>query len=138
MTHPDIRLPAADADDAVDVESHSTLALVAGREPVANVFLPMLLFALAIVAWLAFVAIQEMNERAQLTAINAGLQTQDQEAIKLRGSFQSLAEATARLAAQGNPNARIVVDELRRHGIALKQEAGAASRPAAAPSAAKP
>ena len=90
-----------------------------------SLFLPVLLLALAFVAWLAFQAMQQVSERQQLTQTQASLEPQEQAATKLRASLDALAVATAGLAAQGNPNARVIVEELRKRGVTINPAAAA-------------
>ena len=82
-------------------------------------FVPLLLLALAVVGWLAFQSTQLLRERDQLSAIESSLQPQEQNAAKLRASLDAVATATAKLAAAGNANARVIVDELRRRGVTI-------------------
>ena len=96
-----------------------------------SLFLPILLLALAFVAWLAFQAMQQVSERQQLVQAQTNLEPQEQAATKLRTSLDALALATAGLAAQGNPNARVIVEELRKRGVTINP--AAAAQPAAPP-----
>ncbi len=96
-----------------------------------SLFLPILLLTLAFVAWLAFQAMQQVSERQQLTQAQASLEPQEQAATKLRASLDALVVATAGLAAQGNPNARVIVEELRKRGVTINP--AAAAQPAAPP-----
>lgn len=113
------------ADPAASVASvPATAPMSAG----ISLFLPMLLLALSFVAWLAFQAMQQVSERKQLMQAQTNLEPQEQAATKLRASLDALAVATAGLAAQGNPNARVIVEELRKRGVTINP---AAARPAA-------
>jgi hypothetical protein len=40
-------------------------------------------------------------------------------ATKLRGSLDAVATRTARLAGEGNANARVIVEELRKRGVTI-------------------
>ena len=84
-----------------------------------SVFVPALLLALAFVLWLAFQAVQLVREQQQLTVATANLQSQAQVATKLRAALDALATSTAKLAADGNANARIIVEELRKRGVTI-------------------
>jgi uncharacterized protein HemX len=84
-----------------------------------SAFVPALLLALAFVLWLAFQAVQLVHEQQQLNAATANLQSQAQVATKLRAALDALATSTARLAADGNANARVIVDELRKRGVTI-------------------
>lgn len=93
----------------------------------ASVFLPTLLLALAFVAWLAFQATQQMAERQQLGPAQASLEPQELAATKLRAALDALALSTAKLAADGNANARTIVEELRKRGVTINPDG--ASKP---------
>jgi hypothetical protein len=84
-------------------------------------FLPMLLLALSFVSWLAFQGVQLGLEQHRLRLAQASLDTQHEAATKLRAALEGLATATAKLAADGNANARVVVEELRKRGITIRQ-----------------
>ena len=86
-------------------------------------FVPMLLIALAIVVWLAFQCLQLVLEQRQLTLAQANQESQYQAATKLRAALDGVATATAKLATDGNANARVVVDELRKRGVTIRPNA---------------
>ena len=88
-----------------------------------NVFIPALLIALAVVAWFGFQTVHLVLEWRQLGLAQSTLQPQEQNAIKLRASLDAVATSTAKLAADGNGNARVVVDELRKRGVTINQAA---------------
>ena len=84
-----------------------------------SAFMPLLLAGLALLGWLAFQAQQQYAERQILqTAYASQLQTVD-NAGKLRASLDVLAADTQRLADGGNPNARALVDELKKRGVTI-------------------
>jgi hypothetical protein len=93
----------------------------AKRRGSSSPFLPMLLLALALLSWLAFQGMQLGLEQRQLKLAQAGLEAQHDAALKLRAALDTLATATAKLAAEGNANARVVVEELRKRGITIRQ-----------------
>jgi hypothetical protein len=84
-------------------------------------FLPTLLVALALLSWLVFQGVQLGLEQHQLKIAQENLEAQHEAATKLRSALDALAAATAKLAAGGNANARVVVDELRKRGITIRQ-----------------
>ncbi|MES2229555.1 MAG: hypothetical protein V4540_17570 [Pseudomonadota bacterium] len=88
-------------------------------EPVRGAFLPCLLLALALVVWLAFQAYQLLTERQQLKVLRLNQETAMETATKLRGSLDAVATRTARLAGEGNANARVIVEELRKRGVTI-------------------
>ena len=91
-------------------------------------FVPILLMGLALNGWLGFQTLQLGLERQQLAAAQAGADARVQAATKVRAAVDALAAATARLAADGNPSARSVIEQLRVRGITVNP-AGAAKPP---------
>ncbi len=85
----------------------------------AGVFVPMLLLALAVVGGIGVQTLLLARENQQLALARTGLQAQEQVAVKLRAALDALATSTAKLAADGNVNARKVVDDLRSRGITI-------------------
>ena len=92
-------------------------------------FVPMLLLALGIVGWLGFQSVQLLAERQQVANARAALDTQVQGAAKLRTALDALATATAKLAVDGNPNARAIVEQLHQRGITIKAQSALAKPP---------
>ena len=92
-------------------------------------FVPMLLLTLAVGVGLAFQTAQLLTERQQLAAAQATLDVQLQGATKLRAALDGLATATAKLATEGNANARVVVEELRKRGITINPPLAPATPP---------
>ncbi len=86
-------------------------------------FVPQLLMGLALVSWLGLQAFQQVGERRQLAALDAAMTPQEQAAQKLRNSLEAIATATARLAGEGNANAQIVVDQLKKRGVTINPPA---------------
>jgi hypothetical protein len=112
----------------------SVLPAASARVPVPSLaglrsaFLPLLLFALALVAWLGFQCIQQIGERQQLVNLQGSLDAQEAAAKKVRASLDVVATATAKLAAAGNANAGVVVEELRKRGVTINAD-GSAPKP---------
>ena len=96
-----------------------------------SLFLPAALFALAISGWLAFQTVQLVGERQALGAARANLDPMELSATKLRTALDALATATAKLAAEGNANARVIVEELRKRGVTINP--AGAQKPAQKP-----
>lgn len=92
---------------------------VANAPAQRSAFVPTLLMALAIVGWLAFQGVQLVRERLQLGELQTHLGAQAEAATQLRASLDTLATATAKLAADGNESARVIVEELRRRGVTI-------------------
>jgi hypothetical protein len=119
-----------------DVSSRpSVLPGASGRVPATSsaglrsAFLPLMLFAVALVAWLGFQCIQQISERQQLAAMQGTLDAQEAAAKKVRASLDAVATATAKLAAAGNANAGVVVEELRKRGVTINADSGAPKPP---------
>lgn len=96
-------------------------------------FVPMLLSTLAVLAVLGWQAWVLGNEREALAASHASQQQTVDNAGKLRVSLDALAADTQRLADAGNPNAALLVTELKKRGITINPQAAAAAAPASAP-----
>jgi len=98
------------------------------RTPAAPRFSGRLLALLAVVILTQLV--QGVHEVVRLTGQREDMQlmhaSQDralEEVKKARAQLEALAGGTARLAEQGNPNARALVDKLKAQGIGLKAPA---------------
>ena len=96
-------------------------------------FVPLLLLSLAIVSWFAFQSYQLFRERSQLIAVYGAQQVQVDGAAKTRAAVDALAASTQRLANDGDVNARVVVDELRKRGVTINPNP--VPTPAATPAA---
>jgi hypothetical protein len=92
-------------------------------------FLPALLVSLAVVASLGFQSFQLLREQQRLESAMSGLEAQQQTAVKLRASLDGVATATAKLAADGNANARVIVEELRKRGVTITPQGEPKSKP---------
>ena len=79
----------------------------------------LLLAGLAVLGWLGFQAQQQYAERQILQSAYASQQQTVDSAGKLRASLDVLAADTQRLADSGNPNARALVDELKKRGVTI-------------------
>ncbi|MCK9687943.1 hypothetical protein [Scleromatobacter humisilvae] len=86
-------------------------------------FLPQLLTGLTLVVWLGLQAFQQVGERQQLASLDAAIAPQEQGAQKVRNSLEAIATATAKLASEGNANAQIVVDQLKKRGVTINTPA---------------
>ncbi len=94
-----------------------------------SAFSPLLLLALALIAWLGFQCMQQVGERQQLAAMQGSLDAQEAAAKKVRASLDAVATATAKLATAGNANAVFVVEELRKRGVTINADSGAPKPP---------
>lgn len=86
----------------------------------ASPFVPLVLAALALAGSFALQTWLLVEERASLKSALAGQQPTVDKSSKLRQSLDAIAADTQRLAEAGNPNARLLVEELRRKGVTIK------------------
>jgi hypothetical protein len=93
-----------------------------------GVFVPILLVALSWSSWSAFQTFQLVREQQQLEVMSVNLGPQELAATKLRAALDQVATATARLAGEGNGNARLIVDQLRSRGVTINSPAASAPR----------
>lgn len=93
-----------------------------------SAFVPILLLVLSVTAWFGFQTLQLMREQQQLEAAKVNLAPQELAATKLRTALDQVATATAKLAAEGNVNARLIVEQLRSRGVTINSPAASASR----------
>jgi hypothetical protein len=80
-------------------------------------FIPMLLLALTVLGWVGFQTGQLYTGRQNLKDAIAAQNPQIEQSEKLRAAWESLVTRTARLAKGGNPNATVIIDELRKRGL---------------------
>jgi hypothetical protein len=78
------------------------------------------MLCVALVAWTGFQTFHLVRERELLKQTLTNQEPLVQNSMKLRSSLDSLAAATQRLAERGNPNAKLLVDELRKHGVTIR------------------
>jgi hypothetical protein len=91
------------------------------------------MLAIAGVAWPAFQCYQLLSERQLLTTIQISQIRPFEDSGKLRNSLDAVARETAVLAGKGNPNAKLIVDELARRGVTISP--ANAVNPSASPGA---
>ena len=113
---PPLRDPRAQMPGATRTRTVAAQALPPAPR---SAFMPLLLAGLALLGWLAFQAQQQYAERQILQAAYASQQQTVDSAGKLRASLDALAADTQRLADSGNPNARALVDELKKRGVTI-------------------
>lgn len=94
-----------------------------------SAFWPLLLLGCAFTAWTAFQTVQLVIERSALASSYAQQDTLVANSTKLRRSLDAMAAQTQRLAEQGNPNARLLVDDLRRRGVTINAGGAAGAAP---------
>jgi len=89
---------------------------------------PMLLVALSVSGWFGFQTLQLVREQQQLEAAKVSLGPQELAATKLRTALDQVVTATAKLAAEGNGNARLIVEQLRSRGVTINSPAASGPR----------
>jgi len=89
---------------------------------------PVLLGGLALLVVLGYQTYVLVAERDGLNATHTGQQQTVDNAAKLRNSLDALAADTQRLADIGNPNAGLLVTELRKRGISINPQAAAGTK----------
>jgi hypothetical protein len=94
------------------------------RMPRIPVELAVALVAVALLLLTAFETARLVTEHAALSSVRASQEPGLAEIAKVRAQLDALAGGTARLAADGNVNARAVVAEMQRQGITLRAPAG--------------
>ena len=82
-------------------------------------FIPLLLIAIALVIWTGFQTTQLLRERKYLKTVLTDQSPTVEQSQKLRGQLDSIAKGTLQLANQGNSNAKIIVEELRKRGVTI-------------------
>lgn len=85
-------------------------------------------FTLALVvlswfAWVVFQTTQLVRERSNLELAKANQEAPFQQSVKARAQIDSITADTARLAAQGNAGAQLIVAELKKRGITIDPNA---------------
>ncbi len=94
-----------------------------GRPDGYGAFLPALLLALAVTGWSAFQTGQLVRERGNLRTAIEKQETRVEQSKKLRSRVESLAAGLALLTREGNANATVMVEELRRRGFNIDSAA---------------
>lgn len=130
----------ADGQGGGHIGGHKDDTVVAMPLPLAQqaapkahgAFLPLLLGGLALLLLLGWQMVLLVGERGALQAGYAGQQQTVDNVGKLRGQLDALAADTQRLADAGNPNAALLVAELKKRGITINAAAGAAAAASAA------
>lgn len=82
-------------------------------------FLPLLLVTIAWLAWSAFQTDLLVTEHRGLLQLHTLQQSQLEQVRKIETSYLALVTATESLAAQGNANAKLVIDQLKARGVHL-------------------
>jgi hypothetical protein len=96
------------------------------ERPRANVrgpFLPLLLLVVAFLGWTIFQTTELIRDRSNLSQAWSQQTQALVQARKLRAATDSLASKTQQLADAGNPNAQLVMSQLRQRGISVNPNA---------------
>jgi ABC-type transporter Mla subunit MlaD len=88
-------------------------------DTVHSPFVPLMVLASAFAIWAAFETGQLIIEQRNLSALRESQETAMQNSQKLRVALDRLVRETTKLADEGNPNAKLLVEELRKHGVTL-------------------
>ena len=83
--------------------------------------IPLAILAVAMLVWTASIGWNLVSEKSRLEQARAGQETLVQNSQKLRASLDALATETAKLAAEGNPGARLLIEELRKRGVTISK-----------------
>jgi hypothetical protein len=89
-----------------------------GRSP-AELPAPLILVVVALFVLMAFETGQALHDRGALADLLKAQQPSIERAAKLRQQLQTLASGTAELAAEGDPGAKSVVDQMKAQGVTL-------------------
>lgn len=81
--------------------------------------LPLGITIVSMLAWWLFQGWVLLEEKRNLAQIVVSQQQQVEASTKVRQQLDSIAGGMQRLAATGNPNAVLVVEELRKHGVTI-------------------
>lgn len=100
-----------------------------GRGRGYEIFPPLMLIIVAVTAWFAFQTLQLVKEHYTLADLKAGQESTLQKAHRMRSQLNAIASGVARLAKQGNTDAKQVVDALRSRGIVLHSDGDNSPQP---------
>ena len=101
----------------------SRLSDLSNESSTMSAFLPVLILGLVLLGWFGFQATQLRVERDAIAEAIANQDKPVAESKKLRDSFYAIAHGAEQLADAGDPNARLVVDGLKKRGITITPNA---------------
>jgi hypothetical protein len=101
-----------------------------GRDTGYGIFFPVLIILVSLMLWFGFQTYQLITERGSLGELKTRQETTLHNARKMRVQLDVLARGTARLARQGNPNAKRIVAGLRARGVVINAAASTGQTPA--------
>jgi hypothetical protein len=93
----------------------------------ASTFVPLFILMLALATWTGFQTHQLLREKETLAMLRANQEPTIQQAQRVRQTLDQLATETQKLADAGNPNARLVVEELRKRGVTINRPSQSSS-----------
>lgn len=99
--------------------------LQSAREAPYSTFVPLLLFGLVVVLFIAFQVSVLTRERIRLEQAHEQQEETVLKAREVRAQLDSIADKTARLADGGNANAKRLVDLLQARGVTIKPRSDA-------------
>jgi hypothetical protein len=82
----------------------------------------MLLTLLALIVWFGFQTLELWTERQNYRSAVERQAVRIERLQPMQSAFDALTDDTARLAAAGNPNARLLLDALKKRGVNVKSE----------------
>jgi hypothetical protein len=89
----------------------------------ASLFAPLFLIVASVIAMAGFQTYQLWANEQKLETLRLGQEGGMEESRRVRAQLQAIARGTAELAADGNENAKRVVDSLESQGFSLSPEA---------------
>lgn len=105
------------------------MTIQSNEEQQYSIFLPALLIAVAFLFWTGFQTTQLVRESAAMKTVFQNQEPLLQNATKMRKSLETIAKETQKLADQGNANAKLLVDELKKRGINIRSDGEAVALP---------
>jgi hypothetical protein len=89
-------------------------------KPNGNLALTLVVFSWC--AWMVFQTVQLVRERNHLSQLQTNQESALQEAAKVKAQIDSIAAETAKLAAEGNPNAQRIAAEFKKRGFKVSAD----------------
>jgi hypothetical protein len=100
-----------------------------GDKNARRAFLPLVLLAVAFLAWTVFQTVELATDRSALSQEHTQQTSAVAQAVKIRQAADSLATKTKALADSGNPNAQLVMSELNQRGVTVNPNASTPTPP---------
>lgn len=95
-----------------------------GRQPGRSAFAPMALMVISLLIMVVFQTGQLYREKENLISVKLGQEKPLEESRNVRAQFDAIATDTARLAAQGNQNAKLLLTQLKKMGVSVNPSTG--------------